>query len=61
MSDERQQICKNCNEIEEVDGLGRIEMTVSTCCNVKVLVEGNTTKYYVCSKCGNPCNIKEEE
>lgn len=26
----------------------------STCCNAPLKVEGRTTRYYVCSKCGKP-------
>ena len=29
---------------------------VSECCLAKVLVEGRTTKYYRCTKCGWACN-----
>ena len=29
----------------------------SNCCNADVRVEGNTTKYYVCTECGNACDI----
>ena len=32
---------------------------VSTCCQYSVKVEGKTTKYYVCKKCGKPCDTKE--
>lgn len=29
----------------------------SNCCKANVIVKGDTTKYYVCSKCGKPCDI----
>ncbi len=28
----------------------------SNCCNAEIEVEGTTTMYYICSKCGKPCN-----
>lgn len=33
-------------------------MTVilSNCCNANVRVEGRTTQYYVCCKCGHACD-----
>ena len=30
----------------------------STCCNAKVKIVGNVTMYYVCCKCGNPCDVR---
>lgn len=30
----------------------------SKCCNVPVKVEGRTTHYYRCLKCGKVCDIK---
>lgn len=30
----------------------------SDCCSAKVTVEGYTTKYYVCSACGEACDAK---
>jgi len=30
---------------------------LSDCCNYPVTVEGRTTKYYVCDRCGKPCDI----
>ncbi len=30
----------------------------SKCCNAPVKVEGRTTHYYVCEKCGKTCDIK---
>lgn len=30
----------------------------SKCCNADVKVEGKTTHYYVCLKCGKDCDIK---
>lgn len=32
------------------------ENTVSDCCNATMTVEGETTHYYACSKCGKACN-----
>jgi predicted Fe-S protein YdhL (DUF1289 family) len=29
----------------------------SNCCKADVRVEGNTTKYYICKKCGKSCDI----
>lgn len=29
---------------------------LSNCCHSEMKVEGNTTNYYVCLKCGNPCD-----
>lgn len=28
----------------------------SSCCNEEVRVEGDTTKYFVCEKCGKACD-----
>jgi len=33
----------------------------SKCCNALASVSGNTTKYYVCHKCHNPCDVVEEQ
>ena len=31
----------------------------STCCNADIYAEGlSTTMYWVCMKCGNPCDAK---
>jgi len=30
----------------------------SQCCNANVKVEGKTTRYYVCLKCGKACDVK---
>lgn len=29
---------------------------ISLCCGADMTVEGNVTMYYVCEKCGEPCN-----
>jgi len=34
---------------------------VSTCCKAPVQVEGKTTMYWVCSKCGNSCDAVEDK
>jgi hypothetical protein len=31
----------------------------SNCCNADMIVEGNTTKYYVCVACKKPCDPAE--
>lgn len=31
-------------------------MFVSKCCKDAMTVEGHTTHYYVCDKCGRPCD-----
>ena len=31
----------------------------SSCCNAPVTVEGDDTHYYVCGKCGEPCDEQE--
>ena len=33
---------------------------ISQCCNADVKVEGNTTLFYRCIKCGKPCDTKRE-
>ena len=34
----------------------------SRCCNAKVFIAGaHSTHYYVCSKCGKPCDVRTEE
>jgi len=34
-------------------------MDLSKCCNAKVKVGGeHTTHFYVCIKCGKPCDVK---
>lgn len=30
----------------------------SKCCNANVKIEGKTTHYYVCLKCGKTCDVK---
>ena len=42
------------NNKKEIIGL-------SKCCAAEVFVAGRTTKYYVCSKCKQPCDIMSEE
>ena len=37
------------------DITGRI-FSKSKCCQVKCDTAGNTTKYYVCTKCGKSCD-----
>ena len=32
---------------------------VSKCCTATVKVVGDVTKYYLCSNCDKPCDIKE--
>jgi len=29
----------------------------SICCGAPTIIVGNTTMYYVCNKCGKPCDI----
>lgn len=29
----------------------------SACCNSPVTIEGRTTMFYRCSKCGQPCDV----
>ena len=33
----------------------------SNCCNKDVKVNGKTTKYYLCTECGLPCEAIREE
>lgn len=35
-------------------------MDISKCCQAPVKVEGKTTQYYVCQKCGQPCDTQPE-
>ena len=30
---------------------------LSNCCHAPMTVEGHTTHYYVCDKCGKPCDV----
>ena len=39
---------------------GYIERRKSKCCNATVQAAGRTTHYYVCDKCGQPCDCKEK-
>jgi hypothetical protein len=32
----------------------------SNCCSAPVKVVGNTTKYYICTECKEPCDREEE-
>lgn len=34
---------------------------VSLCCGVPVRVAGHTTKHYVCTGCGKPCDARPGE
>jgi len=34
---------------------------ISLCCKADVFVEGRTTKYFVCTECGRPCDITGKE
>ena len=31
---------------------------LSNCCQAEVFVGGDTTKYYVCQKCKEPCDLE---
>lgn len=31
-------------------------MTESKCCNAPCAIQGNTTNYYTCMKCNQPCD-----
>lgn len=33
---------------------------LSNCCHAPMKVEGDTTHYYVCTKCGKPCDICDD-
>ena len=33
----------------------------SECCNAACMVEGNITKYFVCSECRKPCDLEDEK
>ena len=35
-------------------------MMASGCCGCPARVAGHTTKYYVCDKCGEPCDVIRE-
>jgi hypothetical protein len=38
-----------------------LKMDKSDCCNAKVKVGGeHSTHFYICTKCGNPCDVKKE-
>jgi hypothetical protein len=30
----------------------------SVCCGAEVIIEGETTKFYVCLKCGQACDVE---
>lgn len=34
---------------------------VSNCCGASMRIEGRTTMWYVCEKCGNPCDATKEQ
>lgn len=37
-------------------------MVVSDCCKAPVVVGGErTTHYYICTKCGNPCDVEKKK
>jgi hypothetical protein len=38
-----------------------MEKGKSKCCNAEMIEVGDVTKYYHCTKCDNPCDIKPQE
>jgi hypothetical protein len=34
---------------------------LSMCCDAPVIVKGRTTRYYICTACGEPCDAYQVE
>lgn len=49
-------LCINHSEYDNKKKEMKIQ-NLSDCCNATVKVEGKTTRYYVCTKCKNPCDL----
>ena len=50
-ADYSERVCGECKE-KATDG------DLSACCHAPCRVEGKTTHYYVCGKCGKPCDVE---
>lgn len=35
-------------------------MPASKCCHAKVSIKGQTTRYYICNNCGEPCDVCDD-
>ena len=48
---------RDIRTIVDLSGIKKEKKLLSKCCNAEVIVQGEVTMYYLCTKCMKPCDV----